>query len=471
MASSLDSVPDAFEDQVHKALRCWHHHRSQEGLLDHLLLTQLAAAAHPATPRETTNRVLKNGLARLSACDPMAAKLLRLRFYRCLHVSEATRHLHYAESTLYHKQNEAIHHLAEVLSLLEVKAWRERALRLESRLAMPDMELVGAERHVAQLVDGLAAAGEPWLVSLEGPGGIGKTALAAAVLRRLVQTNTDYYGFGWISAEPAALDLHGKLHRRLQPPTTGAAVIAALARQLLPHAAPDAADCPDALLPALHRYLHEYPHVIVIDCLEAVADGATLLRMLHLLANPAKFVLTSRRRLLAEPGVCLYSVPELSAADSLALLRRTVQAQAIPALIACDDEELLSVYTAVGGNPLALLFVVGQTHTRPLHAVLDDLPNARTLPAALLFDYLFGRAVAELDQSERRVLNEMLLAEGRGLDVNEICSACSLSLAEAAAALQGLYQVGLISATGDLDHCRCSLSDLARTCLRRRDLG
>lgn len=467
MASPLDAAPGEFEDQVHKALRCWHDHRSGEGLLDGLLLTHLAAADHPAAPRQTTNRVLKHGLARLAACNPQAAKLLRLRFYRCLRVSEATRHLHYAQSTLYHKQSEAINQLAAVLHRLEAKARQDRVLCLDGRLDTPCVPLAGVDGHVAKLAEWLSAAGEPWLVSLEGPGGIGKTALAAAVVRRLAQTTAAYSGFGWVSAGTAALDLGGNLHAHADAPTTSAAVIAALARQLLPAAVSDAADCPDA---ALHCYLHEHPHLIVLDGLEAVADGAALLRTLHSLANPSKFLLTSRRRLLAEPGVRLYSVPELSAADSLDLLRQAAQAQGLAPLLDGGDGELLPVYAAVGGNPLALLLVVGQTHTRPLHTVLADLPNARTLPAALLFDYLFGRAVAELDANERCVLNGMLAAEGRCLDADEICSACGLSLAEAAAALQGLYQAGLISAAGDLHHCRCSLPTLARTCLRGRGL-
>ena len=470
MASILDTAPDRFEDQVHKALRCWHDYRSQEGLLDGLLLTHLAAAAHPATERATTNRVLKRGLARLAACDPLAAKLLRLRFYRCLHVSEATRHLHYAESTLYHKQNEAINQLAGVLARLEAKARQDRILCLERRLDTLRVPLVGVEAHIAQLADWLSAAEEPWLVSLEGPGGIGKTALAAAVLRRLAQTTAAYHGFGWVSVATAALDLRGNLNVFTNPPATSAAVLAALARQLLPAAGSAASEDPDAVLAVLQRHLHEYPHLIVLDGLEAVADGAALVHTLHALANPSKFVLTSRRRLLAEPGVRLYGVPELSAADALGLLRQAAQAQGISSLLACDDGDLLPLYAAVGGNPLALLSVVGQTHTRPLHTVLGDLPHARTLPVAVLFDFVFGRAVAELGQSERRVLNGMLLAEGHCLDADEICLACGLSLAETAAALQGLYQMSLISAAGDLDRCCYSLSNLARTYLRGRDL-
>jgi hypothetical protein len=205
----------------------------------------------------------------------------------------------------------------------------------------------------------------------------------------------------------------------------------------------------------------------VVDNWETVLDPQVLLPALHSLAQPSKFILTSRRRLIAESNVYLHSMLELSQADSLLLMRQLAQIHNLVPLLGCDDQELIPIYAAVGGNPLALMLVLNQVHTRPLRAVLADLVQVRTLPIEALFAYILHQTWIGLGERERCVLKAMPAAELRCLPAEEIGSLCGLDVVAAADALQRLVQAGLIRTAGDLDGCRYLLHGLTRTFLRR----
>lgn len=465
MTSSIDAAPPDFLRRVHRALKCWHNRRPQEGLLDDLLIAQRMAGGELTERRLITNLLLKQGIGQLALLSPLDAELLDLRFCTCQHVRETREQINYAESTLYHKQNLAIAHLAAVLHQLETAAWDERIASLEGRLDAPPCNLIGVEGQVIQLCRLLASSPGPWLVSIEGMGGVGKTALAAAVLRRLARTMA-YEGFGWVSAQITTLDLCGKLHPCLHPTITSTAILAALVRQLLPEVHPALAGSSEALS-ALRLHLRRYPHLIVIDHWDTVLDPQVLLPLLHSLANPSKFVLTSRRRLIAEPYVHLHCVPELSRADSLLLMRRMAQAHELTPLIACDDEDLALVYAAVGGNPQALMFVLDQTHVRSLQQVLVELAHFGDGPVETLFGFILHQTWLGLSEQEHRLLKIMPAAELRCLDAEGIGELGQLGMAETANALQRLIQAGLVSAAVELDGCRYLLHNLTRSYLRR----
>jgi hypothetical protein len=464
MTALLDAPPD-FQRRIHKALKCWHDRRPQEGLLDDLLIAQRTGGERSPARRLSTNQLLQQGLAQLALFSPLDADLLDLRFCNCLHVSETRQQIHYAESTIYHKQNQAIGQLAAILYRLETAAWQERLACLEGRLGTSPAELIGAEAQITHLAALLTKPAGPRLLSIEGMGGSGKTALAAALLRRLAKT-TAFAGFGWVSAQVAALDLCGDLQPCPHPAITSAAVIAALARQLLPDLHPALADS-RAALDALRLHLRQTPHLIVIDHWETVIDPQTLLLRLRSLADPSRFILTSRRRLIAESGVHLHCVPELSKADALLLMRRLAHEHGLAPLLNCADAELAAIYAVVGGNPLALMLVLGQLHIRSLHAVLAGLAHSRTPPLGPLFDFVLRPTWEGLDERARCVLVAMPLAERRNLDVEGIGGLCGLSAAAAAAALQHLVRAGLISTSGDLDGCRYLLHNLTRTFLQQ----
>lgn len=459
MMPPFAAAPIEFEQRVHRALKSWRAGYAKDGLLDDLLIAQRAAQDQTPTQHERTHLLLESAIDYLAEVNPREAELLHLRFRVGLPVDEARRQFNYAESTIYSKQNQAIARLAAILYDQEMNAWHERAAHLAGRLTAPLVQAIGLEQQIGDLTGLLKRAGGPWILSLEGIGGIGKTTLAAAITRRLA-AETAYEEFGWVSAQPAGLDLCGRVHARPQPPLTVAALLGALAGQLLPPEEAADAHTPEAQLAALRLRLAQVPHLVVIDNVETLPDLHALLPALHSLTNPSRFVLTSRRRLIAEANVHLHAVPELSVDHALLLLRQAAQDHELPALASCRDEELLPIYAAVGGNPLALLLVVGQTHVRPLHAVLADLAQARVQPLQPLFDYIYRQVWEGLGEIERRVLLVVAAAQVTDLDAATLGTVCSLPVGDVIAALQRLIQANLVCMQGDLDTCRYRVHSL-----------
>jgi hypothetical protein len=463
MKPPFAAAPAPFEQRVHKALKYWYNSHPKDGLLDDLLVAHRLAKTQPLTRRQRTNLLLDQAIAELAVENPCDAELLRLRFCMRLPVEEARHRLNYAESTIYSKQNHAISHLAAILYGLELRAWHERAAQLAGRLEAPPANLVGVGRQIESLTELLKCPDGPWLLSIEGIGGIGKTTLAAEVMRRLA-AETVYDEFGWVSAQLTGLDLCGEAHARPRPALTVEALVAALVAQFVaPQELSEAASF-DQQLTLLRAQLRQIPHLIIVDNFETVLDPQHLLPVLYSLANPTKFVITSRRRLIAEPWVHLHSVPELNAEHALLLVRQGALQHDLPLLAAGADEELLPIYSAVGGNPLALLLIVGQTHVRPLHAVLADLAQARIRahnPALeKLFDYIYRQAWEGLSAIDRRVLLSVCSTQVTDLDAASLGVVCGLDPAATAAALQRLIQANLVYMEGDLHTCRYRVHSL-----------
>jgi hypothetical protein len=256
------------------------------------------------------------------------------------------------------------------------------------------------------------------------------------------------------------LDLCGQVHSRSRPVLTVDALVAALAAQFLPDGDASCDGDLEQQLAHLRLRLAQVPHLITVDNFETMLEPHALLPLLTSLANPSRFILTSRRRLIGEPNVHLHPVPELSAEHALALLRQAAEDRELSALATCPNEDLLPIYNAVGGNPLALLLVVGQTHVRPLHAVLKDLSAAPAHPPATLFGYIYRQVWEGLATVDRQVLLAVCSAQVTDLDAASLGALCGLDADRTTTALQRLIQANLVYMEGDLDACRYRVHNL-----------
>lgn len=239
---------------------------------------------------------------------------------------------------------------------------------------------VGREDQLA-LLDQLADSGAR-LLSLTGPGGIGKTRLALAWVR-----------------ERAGLVVE------LSDLTDPEGIVDAIA---------SAADLPPGPLPALAGQLASRGVVwLVLDNLEHLLPGATT-AVAALARSPLRLLCTSRVR-LGLPGETRVEVPPLSPDAGVALLR----ARAPSDLRLADEADLREIVARVDGMPLALELAAAHAPLLGAAGLRTRLASSLTLlhgasgpghPDSL--DEILAWSWSMLTEADRAVLGALLVFRG-----------------------------------------------------------
>lgn len=463
MAEGIEELLSNLRKNVHAALRLWHKESAAGNPLRELYLVR-KLEQEGLTVRQATNQALLQGLERLDAENPRHADLLRRRYLDETTMVRVANQRNTAESALYEEQRLAIDRLAHLLYEINHAELALRETTLEQRLPTPTATtIVGLEGSLAALGGVLTAEGPPWLIAIEGIGGIGKTTLADALVRRVMRLG-DFGDVGWVSCQQTVFNLGGALSPVAQPTLTVEALVDALSIQLMGEGFAASAPSLEERLAALQRRLKGEPHLIVIDNLETFVDVEGLLPTLRRLMGPTRFLLTSRQSLYDQPDVYHFIVPELGEPDALQLVRQEAALRNLPELAKADTPVLRPVYDTVGGNPLALRLVVGQTHVYELPSILADLEAARG-KAELLYAFIYRRAWDHLDEGARQVFLAMPLVTEGGGTIEELVALTGLDPYDVRQALAGLIVQNLVDARGWLDKRRYSIHNLTRAFL------
>lgn len=474
--SAGDPVPPAnllpgaaLPRELQQALRRLNDPTLADSELCSLVLVRQLQQSLGLAPAPALRRCLLDLIDALAVVNEEWATILRRHYVDGVEVFRIARELSQVEGTINRKQRLATTLLADLLQGREEAARSAGRQQLLARLETPTYtRLFGIETRVEEIDTVLRRAGAPWLVSVDGAGGIGKTALADWLVRTRT-VDARWHEVAWVTARQQILNAGGALRPTNRPLLTPAALIDALYEQLLTVPGAPAPGAPERQR-RVHAALKAQPHLIVVDNLETVADLDTLLDMLGDLAAPTKFLITTRHSLHHVAGIYSYRAPELAPADASALIRWEAEVRNLPALAAAGDAELAAIYAVAGGNPLALRLVAGQTHLHTLDTVLDNLREARGKAAEALYTHIYRSAWDQLDERSRQVLLLMPLVSESGGGMDFLQAVSGLGLGGLQDALDRLITLNLVDSRGDLHARSYSIHSLTRSFLLQQVL-
>lgn len=465
---------EQLKKDVRQALRLWHKVSSEKAPFSYLFMFK-EIQKNETNVRKATNQLLSKALAILQTRQPRYAEVLNQRYIDGISVRQLVMRTNSSESSVYHWQREAITHLAKIISELELElrtdkeeVFTERQLMLEERLGPPSIgHVIGMQSQIRHLTDVLTSSRSPWIVCISGIGGIGKTTLADTLLRQIISQGS-FDDFGWVSAQKQVFNLRSGIQRTDKSFWTVDSLVQRLVRQLLN--TPTLRLGPDQALRRLRDCAKEQPHLIVLDNLETLHNIDKLIPTLRRLVNPTKFLLTSRHSLHLEPDVYNFTLSELSQEKALKLIREEAQLRNLPYLVNATNGKLARIYNMVGGNPLALRLIVGQTHIHDLETILDDLKEARGNRVQDLYTHIYRRAWNNLDEISRHVflMTPLLVSEGENKQFLQTVS--GLSLADVNHALDVLVTLNLVNVKKGSDEWLYSIHSLTRTFLEKQVL-
>ncbi len=303
----------------------------------------------------------------------------------------------------------------------------------------PRSEFIGRETEKARVHEALLS--RPYLVSIDGIGGIGKTVLALEVAHECLRASRGegpmdgiaaFDGFIWTTAKDRDLTLNSLLDaiaRTLDYP--------GIARQPV-----------EEKQIAVRKLLQEKPYLVIVDNFETITD-ASVRNFLRELPEPSKALITTREKKLLEAR--MFSLEDLKEAEALALVRSEGERLGLVAVEQAEDQMLLRLYQAAGGAPLAIKWAVGQIRQRgqSLDTVLVSLHGAK----ASIFDHIFARSWDLLSDDARQVLMVMpIFATSASRAGIEAASDVQNSMLDEA--LGQLVEMSLVDATDELDLAR-----------------
>ncbi len=460
-------APEDLHQTVHAVLRNWHAGGYEERPWSEMLIVQAHLAGQPMpNPELAVKEVLLEGLDILEQqAGSEAAEILRLRFLDSLTAKSTANRLNLTENVVYKQQRAAIEDLATVVAQAERAARSTQAAHILRRLEIQEPPpLFGVDDKKAELTALLTREGPPWIIAVVGIGGIGKTSLADHAVRALAATPV-FADIAWVSARQDHFTLWDGLQESPKgtPALTTEGLVETLVEQLgfrdLAHLSLDQKQA------GLRTRFKASPYLVVVDNLETAADYSALVPDLQGLASPTRFLLTGRRSLHDYPGVHSLGLDELSASDSLALLRYEAGARGLADVAEAPEETLRQVYEVAGGNPLALKLLIGQMHTLSLPKVVGDLRQARGQTVEELYRFIYWRSWNLLSDEARKVLAIMpLVAEGGG-GLEQIIALSTLADEPLTAALKQLVTLCLVHVGGAVEARRYSIHRLTETFL------
>jgi hypothetical protein len=355
--------------------------------------------------------------------------------------------------------NSGLAFVVDHLRRMERQALEKRP-QVNPNLPIPDYShLIAVQSYVDKLNNAINQPDGAFMVSLEGLGGIGKTALARAFVSDPL-TEEKWKRILWVSARQEYLSNLGTI----QPLSGNAAtlddVTARLADQLgVSHLA--SKNIPERL-EGLQAALNMEPTLVVVDNLESVEEYEQLIPSLAKLNGKTRFLITTRQTLRQFPYVFCIPLGELKNQDAFELVSSETHRLGKPGIV--NQETFDQLYELVGGIPLAIKLVAAQVMIRPLEQIISGFRQAKA-GMDNLYRYLYWEAWQLLAENTRHLMLSFLASDPEGEDLEFIHLMSGLE-DQFYPSLQELDQFSLLEISGDVHQPRYRLHRLTITFLQ-----
>ncbi len=257
----------------------------------------------------------------------------------------------------------------------------------------------GREADLKKIADAIAPDARGWGALIDGPGGIGKTALAIRAAELVPEGRFQRIVF--LSSKERELTADGQRALGTFVLPTCLEMLNAVAREL---EQPDLTKSPEAERPELIlRALREKEVLLVLDNLETLPtpDRDQLFGVLNRLPRGCSGIVTSRRR--ADAGAVSVRLDRLNWEAARQLIGEL--GKNFPRLAQVGDADRRALYDETGGNPLLIRWVAGQLGRGRYHTIAAALgllrsPEAGNNP----LEFVFGDLLDTFSANETKVI-------------------------------------------------------------------
>jgi tetratricopeptide (TPR) repeat protein len=259
----------------------------------------------------------------------------------------------------------------------------------------------GREEELARIADALDPQSAGWGVLIDGPGGIGKTALA--IRAGHLAPNNYYPTKIFLSAKVRELTPQGEQRLEDFVLPNYMALLAELAREL---GEDEIAKLdPDERAQAVRRALEYRQALIIIDNLETLdeKERERLFQFLRRLPHSCKAIVTSRRR--TDVAAEIIRLDRLTPEAALKLIAKLAERNRL--LARASDQERRQLYEITHGNPLLIEWIVGQLgrHRSKCCTIHEAYMFIEAAPGDNdPLEYIFGDLLDTFTESETAIL-------------------------------------------------------------------
>ena len=260
--------------------------------------------------------------------------------------------------------------------------------------------LIGRERYIEQVRHALLRR-RSWIVSIDGIGGVGKSALALEIAHQLKEEGI-YVGIVWVSAKASDLTPSG-----IELRTPGLRSEDDLIRQIM-RVAPidDTADRADDRRAKVFWLLSDQasPYLIIIDNLDTVEDERVF-QFLYDLGEreigETKAIITSRKA--SGAGMEVIKLEGLEEEEAVQLLLHEANRKSLHSLLDAPDTVLTQIAHRCTGLPLAIIWVIARMHAIGA-SLADTLKSLEDIRGGVL-EYVFRSVLQSVSPDAREILN------------------------------------------------------------------